>query len=71
MSDVLHFKVEGMSCGGCSSKLQKNLSEIPGVESVSASHETGAVDVTCGTKPVPRSAIETVIEETGFDVVRC
>lgn len=70
MSDVLHFQVEGMSCGGCSSKLEKNLAEIPGVDAVTASHETGAVDVTLGGQPVPRSAIETVIEETGFDVVR-
>ncbi|WP_336947302.1 heavy-metal-associated domain-containing protein [Asaia sp. HN010] len=70
MSDTLHFQVEGMSCGGCSSRLEKSLSEIPGVEAVKASHETGAVDVTLGAQTVPRSAIETVIEETGFDVVR-
>ncbi|WP_025841805.1 heavy-metal-associated domain-containing protein [Asaia platycodi] len=70
MSDTLHFRVEGMSCGGCSSKLEKNLTEVPGVEAVRASHETGMVDVTLGAQPVPKSVIETVIEESGFDVVR-
>jgi len=70
MSDTLHFRVEGMSCGGCSSKLEKNLTEVPGVEAVKASHETGTVDVTLGARPVPKSVIETVIEESGFDVVR-
>lgn len=70
MSETLDFKVDGMSCGGCSSRLEKSLMEIPGVEQVKASHETGAVTVALSGASVPRSAIETVIEETGFDVVR-
>lgn len=70
MSGLLHFQVDGMSCGGCSGKLEKALSEIPGIQAVTASHETGAVTVTLGEHPLPRATIETVIEETGFDVVR-
>jgi len=70
MSETLDFKVEGMSCGGCSSRLEKALLEIPGVTDVKASHETGDVRVTTDGAAVPRAALETVIEETGFDIAR-
>lgn len=70
MSETLDFKVDGMSCGGCSSRLEKSLMDVPGIEGVKASHETGLVQVTLGDVAVPRSAIETVIEDTGFEVVR-
>ncbi|RUT24153.1 hypothetical protein C0V97_08085 [Asaia sp. W19] len=70
MSTTMQFKVDGMSCGGCSSRLEKSLSTIPGVTAVKASHETGDVTVSTGDTSLPRAAVETVIGETGFDVVR-
>ncbi|GBQ91693.1 heavy-metal-associated domain-containing protein [Asaia krungthepensis] len=70
MVNTMEFKVDGMSCSGCSSRLEKSLGEIPGLTAVTASHETGAVRVTTSDVALPRSAVETVIEETGFDVVR-
>lgn len=69
MSDTVHFNVSGMSCDGCSKRLKESLMEIPSVKSVQASHETGAVDVTFFKDGFSASTIQTVIEETGFDVV--
>ena len=37
----LKIKIEGMVCGGCENRVKTALSEISGVESVDANHNTG------------------------------
>lgn len=39
----LKIKIEGMVCGGCENRVKTALSEISGVESVDANHNTGMV----------------------------
>ncbi|GBQ13745.1 heavy-metal-associated domain-containing protein [Swaminathania salitolerans] len=70
MATPVQIKVDGMSCGGCSSRLEKALSGIPGVTHVSADHATGEVTVETAGADIPLSALETVIEDSGFDVRR-
>ena len=39
----LKLKINGMMCGGCENRVKNALSEIDGVESVEADHNTGIV----------------------------
>ena len=39
----LKIKIEGMVCGGCENRVKTALSEISGVDSVGANHNTGMV----------------------------
>lgn len=40
------YTVTGMTCGHCEMSVQEEISEVPGVTSVTASHQTGEVTVT-------------------------
>lgn len=42
---VVELKVEGMNCGGCSSKLDGFLRRVDGVTGVDVSHEAGRATV--------------------------
>ena len=67
--EKIELKVEGMTCGGCSSSVEKVLSAANGVSAVSASHEEDKVNVDFDPGVIDLSAIKSVIEEAGFDVV--
>ena len=41
----LKIKINGMVCGGCENRVKIALSEISGVESVDADHNTGIVTI--------------------------
>ena len=41
----LKIKINGMVCGGCENRVKTALSEISGVESVDADHNTGIVTI--------------------------
>lgn len=41
-----NYTVKGMSCEHCEMSVKEEIGEIPGVESVTADHTTGAVTVT-------------------------
>ena len=43
MKQIIH--IEGMTCQGCASSVEKAILQLPVVESVSANHETGVVAV--------------------------
>ncbi|QNE90365.1 heavy-metal-associated domain-containing protein [Corynebacterium incognita] len=40
-----NYSVEGMTCGHCEMSVQEEIMEIPGVNEVTADHNTGAVAV--------------------------
>lgn len=63
------INVEGMVCGGCENRVKNALSEIQGIETVEASHETGIVKVV-STEEVEVKTIEDVINDIGFNVVK-
>lgn len=60
------IKVEGMTCNGCVSRLQKVLSRLEGVTNAVVTLEPGEAKVD---GPISRQAIVTAIEGAGFDVV--
>ena len=58
------YKIKGMSCGHCKASVEKNLSRLPGVESVT-------VDLSEGTAAVEgehsREDALRLIEDIGFE----
>ncbi|MDG6095220.1 heavy-metal-associated domain-containing protein [Acetobacter sp. AN02] len=69
MSDSLTLRIGGMTCGGCSSSLQKALSAADGVTSASVSHEDGTAVITYDPEKISPDALRQVVEGTGFDVL--
>lgn len=63
------LKVQGMSCGGCSSKVIKAINAIEGVDHVDVVLETGQVIVDYSNLALHAEQLKDVIEDLGFDVV--
>lgn len=60
-------KVEGMTCEGCASGLEKALATVPGVSGAEVSYEKGQALVGYPKgKSAPRQAILTAISDEGF-----
>ena len=64
----LKLKVSGMVCGGCEKRVKTALSEINGVESVDANHNTGIVTIT-SKEDIDVSKIKEKIIDIGFEIV--
>jgi copper chaperone len=58
------FKVESISCGHCTSAIQKELSAAEGVSSVTADAETKLVKVRCQLPSVRRACDRRVLQVT-------
>ncbi|MBM9458425.1 heavy-metal-associated domain-containing protein [Nocardioides sp. zg-536] len=65
MSTTTSWTVTGMTCGHCAASVTEEISEIPGVEDVQASFETGAVVITSAA-PLERSAVAAAVAEAGY-----
>jgi copper ion binding protein len=64
----LNMQVEGMDCGGCEDSIRKAVGQVEGVESVSASHSSGKVQVVFA-GDVDEAKVRTAIEDAGYEVV--
>lgn len=64
---TLTLPIEGMTCGGCASSVQKALTRVPGVRSVTVEHhqDRAIVEVDDST---PRQSLKDAVEDAGFDV---
>lgn len=63
------FHVSGMTCGHCEMSVREEVSEVPGIEQVEVSHETGALVVT-SEQPVDDSAVLAAVTEAGYSAAR-
>ena len=61
------YHIDGMTCGGCTSSLEKKLLEEDGIESASASHEENCCEVTLDPTKVSDERIAQITEKAGFD----
>jgi copper chaperone len=68
MTETLQLTVNGMTCGGCENAVKKALSQIDGVEEVSASHAAHLVGVTYDTGKVTPAVLKARIEALGYEV---
>jgi copper chaperone len=65
----LFIKVQGMDCGGCEQLINRRVSQLAGVDSVSASHVREEVYVMYDRSKVNLDEISMTIEESGYTVV--
>jgi len=61
------YNIDGMTCGGCTSALEKKLLEEPGIESANASHEDNSCEVTLDTAKVSDERIAEITDKAGFE----
>ncbi|WP_291970528.1 heavy-metal-associated domain-containing protein [Candidatus Symbiopectobacterium sp.] len=63
------INVQGMSCGGCASKVKNALEALNGVQGVQVTLETGLVNVEYNeTEKANPDAFRDTVEGLGFDV---
>lgn len=62
------LNVEGMHCGGCSSRLERVLSSLEGVGSANVSLEEKIANVNYNEEKVSIEAIKEAIVDAGFEV---
>ncbi|MEQ8507957.1 MAG: cation transporter [Rhodospirillaceae bacterium] len=60
--------VEGMTCGGCTSSVEKALIARDGVFSATASLQGAHVEVAFDSSVIIQGEIENAIRDAGFDV---
>lgn len=63
------YQVSGMTCGGCATRVSKQLADVPGVHDVGVDLATGAVTVT-SSAPLDDSAVAAAVAEAGYQLVR-
>ena len=64
----IDLPVRGMSCAGCAANIQKNLSQIEGVESASVNFATSMATVVYDPSVVKPAEFSSRIREIGYDV---
>ncbi|MDO8987191.1 MAG: heavy-metal-associated domain-containing protein [Coriobacteriia bacterium] len=65
--NTITLKTSGMHCPSCSMLIEMNVSDLPGVESVKASHAEGSTVVTYDQNQVDASRIESEIRAAGYE----
>ena len=67
MSTTSTWTVTSMTCGHCVASVTEELQEVPGVEDVAVTLETGEVVVTSA-EPLTREAVEGAVGEAGYQL---
>ncbi|MCL1594156.1 MAG: heavy-metal-associated domain-containing protein [Actinomycetia bacterium] len=69
MTEQQVMTVNGMSCDGCGRRITSALSDVAGVNEVSADHEAGTVTLNADSDVVGVDVVRGVIEDLGYEVV--
>ncbi|MEV4949711.1 heavy-metal-associated domain-containing protein [Streptomyces sp. NPDC053755] len=62
------YDVKGMTCGHCEGAVSGEISEIPGVSSVTAVAATGKVTVV-SEAPLDEAAVRAAVDEAGYELL--
>ena len=62
------LEVSGLACSGCEATVRDALEALEGVSSATANHEAGEVRVEHDPTTVDSAAIETAIENAGYEI---
>lgn len=65
--NTITLKTSGMHCPSCSMLIEMNVGDLPGVETVKASHADGMAVVTYDETQVDAARIESEIRAAGYD----
>lgn len=63
------FQVTGMTCGHCEMSVREEVAEVPGVEDIQVSAQTGVLLVT-GSDSFDDAQILAAVAEAGYSAVR-
>jgi copper chaperone len=62
------LNVSGMTCGGCTAKVTRALSSVPGVEKVDVSLPKKTAEITFDEKRVSVESMGAALRSVGYDV---
>lgn len=63
------YQVSGMSCGHCEVAVRGEVNQVPGVENIEVSAQTGRLLVTTSSA-VDDAAVLAAVDEAGYEAVR-
>ena len=63
------YQVTGMTCGHCEMSIREEVSEIPGVQDIQVSAQTGKPNVTAEGE-IDDAKVLAAVEEAGYSAVR-
>jgi copper chaperone CopZ len=66
---AIEFQVTGMTCGHCEMSVREEVAQVPGVENIDVSAQTGKLVVTAS-QPVDDGAVLAAVGEAGYTAVR-
>ena len=69
--NTLNFKVVGankMNCGGCERAVKATLSDLPGIRSVKADHNTQGIELTFVSGGADVQTIKAELSDIGYEV---
>jgi copper chaperone len=67
MTQTTTYTVAGLHCSGCVASVSEEVREIPGVQDVDVSLETGALTITTA-EPVDEDAVKAAVAEAGYQL---
>ncbi|WP_396290657.1 heavy-metal-associated domain-containing protein [Curtobacterium sp. KT1] len=63
------YQVTGMTCGHCEMSIREEVSEIPGVQDIQVSAQTGKLNVTAEGE-IDDAKVIAAVEDAGYSAVR-
>lgn len=66
---VNEYQVTGMTCGHCEMSIREEVTQVPGVQEIQVSAQTGKLVVT-GDGSVDDAAVLSAVDEAGYSAVR-
>ncbi|WP_200329051.1 heavy-metal-associated domain-containing protein [Leucobacter sp. L43] len=67
--NVNHYQVTGMTCGHCEMSIREEVEEIPGIEEIAISAQTGEL-VVSGRGEIDDTQVLAAVAEAGYTAVR-
>ena len=64
-----NYQVTGMTCGHCEMSVREEVGEIPGVQDIQVSAQTGKLNVTAEGE-IDDAKVLATVEEAGYSAVR-
>ena len=64
-----NYQVTGMTCGHCEMSVREEVGEIPGVQDIQVSAQTGKLNVTAEDE-IDDAKVLAAVEEAGYSAVR-
>lgn len=68
-SQTIEYTVTGMTCAHCEMSVREEVEQVPGVEAIEVSAQTGVMRVT-STAPLDDAQVVAAVSEAGYTAAR-